>query len=53
MNLRLDFELALRRHGWPLPVVLAACLALAAVLGVAGWNAFAPPATVPATDGTR
>jgi Tfp pilus assembly protein PilO len=53
MNPRLDFELLLRRHGWPLPVVLAACLALVAVLAVAGWNAFAPPATVPATDGNR
>lgn len=53
MNLRLDFELALRRHGWPLPALLVAGLALAAALAAAGWHAFAPPVTVPATDGNR
>jgi Tfp pilus assembly protein PilO len=54
MNLRLDFELLLRRHGRPLVVVLAATAAvlLAAALAVARAY-LAPPATVAATDGGR
>lgn len=52
MKLRLDFELWLRRHGWPALLALAAGVAMLMFALVPRWPA-AAQATVAATDGSR